>query len=399
MIFTAALGLEDPWYIKKVYFELVGDKKILHINIDHRRPVNFDHEGTSCSVYDHQDRTWKHLYFFQHECYLHAPLPRVTTKEGKVRTVEVPWAGRGGSFTLLFEDKVMSLVRGGMSASSAGEELSISAKRVFRIIERRVNKVLADTPLEAVKELSVDETSISKGHTYMTVMCDREKRTVVGLAPGKDKKAFTKALDGMELRGSQREDVRCVTMDMSRSYIYAAAEELPGAAIVFDRFHIVKKMNEAVDSIRRNEQKEYQELKKSRYLWLKNGYRLSESQRERVSVLSGCCPNIGEAYRLKELLRHVLDDARHSKLLTPLNEWIKEAWASELPPLRNFVNMLHRHWYGIKNYFEKVADNGFAERVNLKIQEIKRVAKGYRNVDNFSIMIYFHLGGLKLSTH
>jgi transposase len=94
-----------------------------------------------------------------------------------------------------------------------------------------------------------------------------------------------------------------------------------------------------------------------------------------------------------------MDDAVHSKKLTPLNNWIKEARASKLKPILDFVNMLHDHWYGIKAYFKKVANNAFAERVNLKIQEIKRSAKGYRNMQNFVLMIYFHLGGLDLKTH
>ena len=110
-------------------------------------------------------------------------------------------------------------------------------------------------------------------------------------------------------------------------------------------------------------------------------------------------PTLGQAYRLCELFKQVMDEALTSKRLRPLNDWIKMAWASGLAPIRNFVNMLHNHWYGIKTYFKKVADNAFAERVNLKIQEIKRIAKGYRNINNFILMIYFHIGGLKFETH
>ena len=187
---------------------------------------------------------------------------------------------------------------------------------------------------------------------------------------------------------------------MSKTYIAGVEEAIPQADIVFDRFHIVKKMNEAVDTIRRADQQEYkEELKNSRYLWLRNNTSLSETQQQKVDMLAQACPNIGEAYRLKELLKIVLDNALQSQRLTPLNEWIKEAWKSGLEPIRKFVNMLHNHWYGIKTYFKKVADNAYAERVNLKIQEIKRIAKGYRNIQNFILMIYFHLGGLDFKIH
>ena len=155
-------------------------------------------------------------------------------------------------------------------------------------------------------------------------------------------------------------------------------------------------MNEAVDQIRKKDRKKYEELKNSRYLWLKNQNKLSEKQKTKVEKLSQACPNIGAAYRLKELLKLVLDNAYKQRKITPLNEWIKEAWKSELEPIRKFINMLREHWYGIKGYFYRLSTNAYAERVNLKIQEIKRTAKGYRNIHNFIIMIYFHLGGLKL---
>jgi transposase len=134
-------------------------------------------------------------------------------------------------------------------------------------------------------------------------------------------------------------------MDMSRSYITGVSETMPQAEITFDRFHIASKMNEAVDKIRRN------------------------------------------------------DDAIKSSRIITLNNRIKKARASKLEPVRDFVKMLYQHWYGIKAYFKKVASNAFTERVNLKIQEIIRTVKGYRNIQNFITMIYFHLCGLNLKTH
>lgn len=371
----------------------------LFIEVAHKRRTKFEYNGVSYPVYDHQKRRWRHLNFFQHECYLYGDIPRVQTEDGHVRLVDVPWAMPGSSFTLLFEQLVLAQVRGGMSARSAGAILGISGKRVFGIVNRWVGSALCNQGLEPVKHLSVDETSSRRGHKYLTIMTDRKARKVVGISVGKDKSSFDKALIDMEVRGTYREQVRSVTMDMSKSYIAGASEAMPQAEIIFDRFHIASKMNEAVDSIRRSDQKAYRELKGSRFLWLRNSASLSEKQRAQVDTLSQAYPNIGEAYRLRELLKQVMDDAVSSSRITPLNNWIKEAWASGLTPVRAFVNMLKDHWYGIKTYFKQVASNAFAERVNLKIQEIKRTAKGYRNIQNFMTMIYFHLGGLDLKAH
>lgn len=398
-IFTAALDIRLPWYIKRVHFEFENGVKKLYIQVAHTRRTKFPYEGVDCPVYDHQERSWKHLNFFQHECYIYGRIPRVKAPDGTIKLVKVPWAMPGSSFTLLFEYNVLNLMLEGMSASSAGRHTGICGKRVFRIVKRHVGEALCDQGLSPVKALSVDETSTRKGHHYLTVLADRQAKKVVGIAPGKSQEAFNQALVAMEVRGAGREDVRSVTMDMSKSYIAGVCEAMPQADIVFDRFHIAKQLNEAIDEIRRQEQRQYNELKGSRYLWLRNNASLTVNQRERVDILAEAYPTLGQAYRLRELFKQVMDEALVSTRLRPLNDWIKAAWASGIKPIQDFVNMLRSHWYGVKTYFKKVADNAFAERVNLKIQEIKRIAKGYRNINNFILMIYFHIGGLELQTH
>jgi len=397
-IFTQALNIQHPWYIDKLEYKDGSFGSELHIYLNHKKRVKFEYENELYSVYDHQSRKWQHLDFFEHRCYLHADVPRVKTKDNKVKLVSVPWSGPGSSFTLLFESKAIELVKNGMSMSKAGKTLRISDKRIFGIINRWVSTALVNQRLSPVKHLSLDETSSKKGHNYLTILCDRKAKKVVGIAEGKDKNAVNEALISMEIRGADKEEVRVVTMDMSKSYISASTEYMENAEIVFDRFHIVKKMNEAVDNIRKQEQAICKEaFKKSKYLWLKNSNKLTEEQKEKVASLSKSYPNIGEAYRLKELLKQVLDQAYQDHRLKWLNQWIKEALKADLEPINKFVKMLHNHWYGVKTYFKRLVTNAYAERVNLKIQEIKRIAKGYRNTNNFILMIYFHLGGLDLS--
>lgn len=376
-LFTLGLRLKSPWKIRSIELEeTTTEKGILHIYIDWEKGSKFLYEEKEYSVYDHQERTWQHLNFFEHKCYLHARVPRVKTEEGKVKLIPVPWAQKGSSFTLKFEKDVLDLVSSNMTATAVGKRYKIGAKRVFRIVRKYVGNALATQPLEIVKELSVDETSSRKGHNYLTIMTDRKRKKVVGIGIGKDKEAFAHSLIDMEIRGGDRQEVKSITMDMSRSYIPMAQQTMPQAEIIFDRFHIAKKMNEAVDQIRREEQKEYAGLKKSRYLWLKNNTNLKKIERTRLKILQSTYKNIGSAYQLKEQLREVLNEAYYSAKLKPLNDWIKLAWSSGLEPIMKFVDMLHNHWYGIKSYFKKVATNAYAERVNLKIQEIKRLAKG-----------------------
>ena len=399
-IFTAALELENPWQVEKVYFEPDGEDKILHLNIGYDKGSKFDYEGEQYSVYDHQERTWRHLDFFQHKCYLKARVPRIKTKAGKVKLVEVPWAGKGSSFTLLFEDKVISLAKKNLSISGLSEELRIGWGQAQRIILSKTSHALSTQDLEDVKEMSADETSRKKGHQYFTILADRQEKKVVGIAVGKDKDAFAHALIDMEVRGADRKKVETITMDMSNSYIAAAEQYLEQGEIIFDRFHIMKSLNEAVDEVRRTEQKKYkEELKRSRYLWLKNNSNLNEEQRRKIDVLSEAFPNIGRAYRLKEMFKEVMDEAYYSNDLRNIGLWLDEAYLSNIKPIQKFVISLLKHWKGVETYFLYTATNALAERINLKIQEIKRTAKGFRNLHNFMLMIYFHLGGLKFAAH
>lgn len=133
------------------------------------------------------------MNFFQHECYLFGDIPRVKTKDGHVRLVDVPGAMPGSSFTLLFEQLVLAQIKGGVSARSAGAVLGISGKSVFGIVNRRVAGALSNQELDDVKHLSVDETSSRRGHKYLTIMTDRKAKKVVGVAVGKEKRAFDNA--------------------------------------------------------------------------------------------------------------------------------------------------------------------------------------------------------------
>lgn len=401
ILFAAALGIKSPWVIEDLSFREVGlqDKGELHIYIKSERGSKFEYEGKTYGVYDTRERVWRHLDFFQHVCYLHCKVPRIQTEKGETITVDVPWASEGSRFTLLFENKVLELLQGGMSNSGVGRYYGIRGSVVFGIVKRRVVEALVEQPLAPVKRMGLDETSYQKHHKYMTIATDREKKKVVGIGIGKDKLAVNEALTEMEIRGVDKSRIKEVTMDMSKSYISAHKEYIPQSSIVFDRFHLMLNLNKQLDTIRKREQKDFKELKGTKYIWLKNVENLKQKELDILERLHEQYTDTGKAYQLKEQFREVMNNAATDKRLKWLIRWMNEAWKSEIEEIRIFVNMLSDHWYGIKTYFKKMANNGFAERVNLTIQEIKRAAFGFRNVENFKIMIYMKLGGLNLNTH
>lgn len=398
-LFEAALGLVGPWYIEKVEFTDVEGEQILDIFIDFMSGYKYEYNGEYYGAYDHHKRTWRHLNFFQHECRLHASVPRVQTPDG-IMLIDVPWASAGSSFTLLFEAYVILLAKSGLSMSAIGRLLNESDKRMMRIVDRIVTHALTTQDIEVVKHLGVDETSSKKGHNYLTIMHDLTEKKVVGIGEGKDIAAFEAALCEMEIRGADRGKVKSVIIDMSPAFISATSTYISQADIVFDRFHLIQPLNKAVDEVRKEEGKTAKELKKTKYLWLRNGSDLSDNNTILIDELADTFPQLGQAYRLKEQFKICLDLAVNTQRLKPINDWIKLAKASKIEPILKVVNTYLNHWYGIRKYIKYKLTNGYVESINLGIQNIKRIARGFTNLKNFKIMIYLKYAKLDLTpTH
>lgn len=400
LIFSQALGLAEPWYIKSVSFspdEASSSSQILSIDIGIKSGSRFEYKGKEYAVYDHQSRRWRHLNFFQHTCYLSCDVPRIQTDDGHTLLVEVPWSRPGSSFTLLFEAYSLLLIQSGMNLSAAGRLLAIDPRRLNRMVGHYVEQALVDTPLSEITQVGIDETSVQKGHKYVTVLTDPLEKRVIGLGLGKDTHAVGLATKQMENRGADPLAVELASIDLSKAYISATSRYFPNAEIVFDRFHIQKLLNQAVDQVRREDQKQNKALKRSRYLWLRNNADLNQEKKQTIAFLQSLCPRIGLAYRLKEQFREIWNETITKDAIMQLDAWIEVAWNTQIDHLQKFVNTLKKHWYGILTYFKSRQTNAFAERANLTIQEIKRAAKGYRNMENFFNIVYLHLGKLNLN--
>lgn len=404
ILFAAAMGLVDPWYIVKVEFAAgrttLGSGR-LDIYIDFKVGWKFKDPASQeqCGVHDTVERRWRHANFFQHECYVYAYVPRIKLPDGSVKQVQVPWAMEGSSFTLLFEAMSMLLVQEGMSLSSAGRVVKEDSRVIGRIVSRYVDQALQEQPLQQVEVLGIDEVSIKKGHNYLTILSDSNRKKIVGVGIGKGKEAVLEGLKEMEIRGSQAQHVKYTTIDFSPAYISAVLEYLPNSIQIFDRFHLEQLLTKAVDTIRKQEQSEASELKKTKFLWIRKEESLSPKQKAKIYYLSYCFPKLGEAYRLKELFKQIFNNANESNALQDFNEWMIIASESKIVPIQQFLNTIRTHWSGIINFFKRQYTNAFAEQLNSTIQLIKRIARGYRNMDNYITMIYFRLGGLNFYTH
>jgi len=395
-IFELALGLRKPWQVDKIEFINTDKIKELHITIGYDVGYYVDEEGKS-TVHDRVERKWRHLNFFEHECYIHCKVPRIKHSENKVKRVEVPWARTGSGFTLLFEAFSMCLIEQEMPVNKVGKVVKEYPNRIWTVFNYWLGISYNEADHSGITSLGIDETSSRKGHDYLTVAMDMDSSRVVHVTEGKGASTIDQIADYLETKGSKREEITQVCIDLSPSFVSGVRANFKNAKITFDRYHVKALLNKAMDEVRKKEYKLHHELKGHKYLFLKSNKRLSERQRNERNELLELLPNIGETYRLKLLF----DDFWEMKNIEDsegfLAYWCDLVKESKILPLIKFSNTIKAHWSGIINYLESRVSNGILEGTNSKIQLAKRRARGYRNKTNFINMIYLIAGKLKFN--
>lgn len=395
-LFEMALGINSPWEITSVEFSDAFPGKELHIKIDFKKGAKFsDESGELCNVHDTKEKTWRHLNFFQHECYLHCRTPRIETKDGKVRMIDVPWARAGSGFTLLFEAFTMALIEKEMPMNKVGALLNEEPHRIWTIFNHWIEKAYAADEPVVPKKLGLDETSKRKGHDYITLAVNLDERRVIHVVEGKDKKTVELVREYLESKNIDAKKVLHASMDMSPSFISGVRDNFPNAEIHFDRFHVVKLLNEALDKVRQIERIEHDELKGHKYTFLKNHSNLSNHKKDKLGELIKLFPTLGEAYRLKELFNDLWEMETQEEAICFIKSWCDEAEKLKSDPFNQFIKTVKSHWTGIVNFCETEINNGILEGINSKVQLAKRRARGYRCTKNFINMIYFLCGKLK----
>lgn len=398
-VFGLALGLPGtPWQVSDVQFDL--EKRRLDIRLDFPPGSRFIHPrtGQPAPVYDTLERTWRHLNFFQFECYVHAFVPRMDDESG-INLAEVPWARPQSGFTLLMEALVVMLARTGMSVAEAARVLGEYPQRLWLILEKQVEKARAAQRLEGVETLSVDEVSRARGHEYLTIISqpktEENPARVLAVAEGREAKAVAEAQRPLTKRGLDPLRVEQVCQDMSAAYVKGSRGTYPNAEIIFDCFHIVQLATRAVDEVRRRERKQFpQELKHARWLLLKGFEKLKEEEKSRLRTLRTSHLQTGKAYNLLDGLRWILQMKSAEQAERELFWWCQWASRSRIKEMIKVSRTLKDHWAGVTAYLWTKVTNGAAEALNGIIQTVKRKARGFKTVKNFATMIYLVAGRL-----
>lgn len=400
-LFTAALGLGEPWRVSGAEFD--EDAGQLDLHVDYPRGVRFPCPEPACGqdrcpVHDTHDKTWRHLDFFQHKAFLHARVPRVRCPEHGVRLVEVPWARPGSGFTMLFEALVLTFAKA-MPMKRVQATVREHDTRVWRIVEHHVATARAKEDFSEVRRVGMDETSARKGQDYISLFADLDAGRVLFATEGRDAGTVGRFAADLIGHGGDPKQITTTSSDMSVAFISGITEHLPNAQLTFDRYHLAQKLSEAVDAVRRAEVATRPELKHTRWLWLKNWSNLSTGQRRELQRLLRPSAQLatGRALRWREDFQAFYDQ-HPSYAPEYLRSWCSGAKRSRLQPIKDFVALVERHFDGIIAWHATRVSNGLLEGTNSLIQAAKARARGYRTKNKMITIAYLIAGQLPLPT-
>jgi transposase len=412
--FQAALGLKDPWFVAGSRFDAAAKRLDIDIAFDKRALFPCPACGRpQCPVYDARPLTWRHLNFWQHQTYLNARVPRVRCEACGVKKVSVPWSREGSGFTLLFEAHVMDLLPA-MPVAAAARMVGEHDTWLWRIIHHYVDTARARADHGGISRVAFDETAARRGHDYVSLFVNLDHAQVLFVTDGKDAATVRAFAEDLTEHGGDPANIAEVCIDMSPAFIKGTTAHLPQAEITFDKFHTVKIINEAVDEVRREEQKSRPELKRTRYAWLKNETNLSTGQHKIIDSLALSNLKTARAYQIRLTFqtfyqqpsrqdaeaflkrwyfwaRLAQGSARRS-----LVEWTDEGTHSRLQPMIDAARTIKRHWDGILRWHDTHIANGILEGINSLVQAAKAKARGYRSSHNLKAMIYLIAGKLEI---
>ena len=399
--YEALLGLSNSWRVTKVDLNTSAGR----VDVWAKDRPGIKWRCPECqekaSVYDHsEERVWRHLNTCQFGTYIHSRLPRIKCPNHGVRQVLAPWAEPGSRFTLLYENLVVDTLKE-CDVTGTNRLTGTSWYEAWNIMEKAVARGLKRKPCLVPDYLGIDEKSFAKRHLYETLVCDLRSGKVECVLEDRGRDC----LEGYYGQFSKEElaGIKAIAMDMWDPYIAATKDLVPDAEtkIVFDRFHVIRQVTDALDKVRRQEHKillaKGEEcLKGTKHLWLMNEEKIPDWRKGEFNEIRKMKLKTARAWAIKESLRHFWDYTYSKNAEKYFKRWYFWATHSRLKPVIKAAKTLKRHLPNILTYFKHRITNSVTEGLNSKIQTVKQMACGFRNREHYRKAILFHCGGLDL---
>jgi transposase len=319
-------------------------------------------------------------------------VPRVQCRVCQtIRQVAIGFADPRVRYIKTLERYVLELADR-MTIQDVAGHLGVSWDVVKEIVKADLKRNFSKPRLKDLRQIAIDEISIGAGHRYLTIVLDLASGAVVHVGRGKGGDALTDFWKRLRSSGAK---IEAVGIDMSPAFIQAVTVNLPGAKIVFDRFHVMKLFHDGLSDLRREMYRMMTNvegrkvLKGVRWLLLKRPENLDPKRNEKQRLDDALKLNapLALAYYLKESLAEFWEQEDYYEAEAFLLDWIKLAEASGIRMLHKFAQTLRRHWSGLLNYYDYPISSGPLEGTNNKIKTMQRQAYGYRDQEFFQLKI------------
>ena len=401
-LYEHILSISAPWFVEHIDLDKPTNTVHVYVQYDFDILLECPCCSRQATRYDSRKRSWRHLDTCQLQTIVHCDVPRSDCPEHGALLVEVPWAEKGGRYTLMFEALVIDWLKEA-SINAVSRRLSVSWNAIDGIMQRAVKRGLERRSDMDTSHLAVDEVNRKKGHKYMTIISN-DQGYVLDVQEGKGKEGLSLYFKGLSLL--TRTNIKTISMDLSPAFRAVALEYIPDAKnkICFDKFHIAQDLNKAVDAVRKNEIKNIdnkwrQPLHLSRFAWLRNEKTLTVKHEEKSNSLLTVAVKTARAWAIRQYAMSLWNYKYAKSAMKAWAKWYSWAIRSRLTPIVAMAKLIKRHLWGIINAIIYNKTNGGAESINAKIKTLKVRAKGFRSVERFKTAILFHLGGLDLKPH
>ena len=325
--------------------------------------------------------------------------------DGRIRVEKLAWIRE--RFTKRFAEQITRLTAI-TTNQEAGWYLGLDDEKVYRIDRKMLEEGAREKldPVPAPTHMSVDEVAWQKWHRYVTNVVDIDKRKVIWNEDGRGKEVLDRFYKVLGKENSK--NIEAVASDGARGYLSSTKEHAPQALIVLDHFHVKKYLNDAVDTVRKQElhtarEQNNKELSallhcNKRFILMQNT--VTNKKRDLLEKLAQLNQGVYQALLLKEQFLSIYTAGDRSTAWANLKAWIVAALRCGLPSFEELGRKFFRKRHYVLNYFICKITTAISEGINNKIKRLKRMAYGYRDVKYFLLKIHQHCGLLnpRLST-
>ena len=350
-----------------------------------------------CIIYDYgEERRIRHLDLFEYNTYINVRIPRVKNNKSEVTKIKLEWLDDRVSYSYLFELKVVTALLMSKNQTKTADFFDTTYDIVHGIMLRAVNRGLLKRNLDTTEILSIDEKSYGNGQKYISILSDPISKKVLDIIEGR------KTDDAMELLSwtlspTQLSNIKLITMDMWKPFKAAAEVLTPQADIIYDKFHVSKYLNKGVDQVRRKEVKKHEELRGSKYVFLKNKENWTEHNLIKFQSINSINLATSKAWQLKENFKGFYMQHNKEQCLSYFKQWYTNVIESKIKPMEKVATTLLTHLEGILAAALTGLTNSVAENLNAQIQVVKTVGRGFANPNAYRNAILFFQGKLNMS--